>query len=189
MDGTNSRPRSTQLIVHWRINSSKHWAYNSLRTWQIPVSRACLCSNFWSSCSCKLITSKRVAGVEETLCRHNWPCSSHSRGGKIESRISSVSLRALASDSESPSESFSPFFFLPVWSKLVWLCGFFPVLQKVKARKNLKRTLISMYLCNIFLTLWEALIPGFPKSRAFLIPRRHHNKIHTVAAHLRAALS
>ena len=119
MDGTNSRPRSTQLMVHWRINSSKHWAYNSLRTWQIPVSRACLCSNFWSSCSCKLITSKRVAGVEETLCRHNWPCSSHSRGGRIESRISSVSLRALASDSESPSESFSPFFFLPAWYKLV----------------------------------------------------------------------
>ena len=35
-----------------------------------------------------------VAGVEETDCRHNFPSSSHSLGGKIESRISSVSSLA-----------------------------------------------------------------------------------------------
>ena len=32
-----------------------------------------------------------VAGVEDTDCRHSFPSSSHSRGGKIESKISSVS--------------------------------------------------------------------------------------------------
>ena len=88
------------------------WGAHKL-TWQIPVSLACLCSSFWSSCSCKLITSSLVAGVEETLCLHNCPLSSHSLGGKMESKISSVSL-LWASDSVSPLSE-SSFFFLPIW--------------------------------------------------------------------------
>ena len=40
------------------------------------------------------MTSNLVAGVEETLWRHSCPSSSsHSRGGRIESSSSSVSLR------------------------------------------------------------------------------------------------
>ena len=34
-----------------------------------------------------------VAGVEDTLCLHSFPSSSHSRGGRMLSRISSVSSR------------------------------------------------------------------------------------------------
>jgi hypothetical protein len=75
---SNSKPRSAQLIVTWRINSSKHCAYSSSRTGHMPVSRACRCSRRWSSCSCKLITSSRVAGVLETYCTHSWPSSVHS---------------------------------------------------------------------------------------------------------------
>lgn len=56
----------------------------------------CLCCNLISNCSCKLTTSKRVAGVVETCCRHFCPSSSHSFGGKIVLSISSVSLRASA---------------------------------------------------------------------------------------------
>jgi len=44
--------------------------------------------------TCKLITSSLVAGVAETDCRHNCPFDSHSSGGRIESRISSVSVFA-----------------------------------------------------------------------------------------------
>ena len=32
----------------------------------MPVSRACRCCSFWSSCSCRLITSSLVAGVLDT---------------------------------------------------------------------------------------------------------------------------
>lgn len=42
------------------------------------------------------MTSSRVAGVEETDCLQSWPSSSHSRGGRMESRISSVSDLARA---------------------------------------------------------------------------------------------
>ena len=34
---TRSRPRSAQFIVIWRISSSKHWAYSSSLTGQIPT--------------------------------------------------------------------------------------------------------------------------------------------------------
>ena len=80
----------------------------------MPVSLACRCCSFRSSCSCRFITSSLgvveveeqeeveveevveeamhlVAGVEETDWRQSLPSSSHSLGGRIESRISSVS--------------------------------------------------------------------------------------------------
>mmetsp|Transcript_88241 Transcript_88241/g.121810 ORF Transcript_88241/g.121810 Transcript_88241/m.121810 type:complete len:223 (+) Transcript_88241:664-1332(+) len=87
---SSSRPRSAQLTVTWRIISSKHWAYSSSRTGQMPVSRAWRASSLWSRCSCVLITSRRVAGVADTYCTHNCPSSVHSRGGRIELRMSSV---------------------------------------------------------------------------------------------------
>ena len=37
----NNNPRSAQLMVICRINSSKHCEYNSSRIGHIPVSRAC----------------------------------------------------------------------------------------------------------------------------------------------------
>ena len=75
----------------------------------MPVSLACLCCSLRSSCSCnvtivtvtitisvlvitwRFITSSLVAGVELTDCRHSFPSSSHSRGGRMLSRISCVS--------------------------------------------------------------------------------------------------
>lgn len=51
----------------------------------------CLCCSRISSCSCRLTTSNLVAGVVDTSCLHNCPSSSHSFGGKIVLRISSVS--------------------------------------------------------------------------------------------------
>lgn len=87
-----SSPRSAQLIVTWRISSSKHCLYNSRRTGHIPVSRACVCCNRESNVSWRLITSCRVAGVLETVCVQSWPSSSQQRGGRIVFKISSVSL-------------------------------------------------------------------------------------------------
>jgi len=43
----------------------KHCEKSSRRTGQIPVSRACRCCKRISNCSCKLITSRRVAGVDD----------------------------------------------------------------------------------------------------------------------------
>ena len=77
----------------------------------MPVSLACLCCSLRSSCSCnvtiviitilitisvlvitwRFITSSLVAGVELTDWRHSFPSSSHSRGGRMLSRISCVS--------------------------------------------------------------------------------------------------
>ena len=76
----------------------------------MPVSLACLCCSLRSSCSCnvtiviitilitvsvlitwRFITSSLVAGVELTDCLHSLPSSSHSRGGRMLSRISCVS--------------------------------------------------------------------------------------------------
>ena len=74
----------------------------------MPVSLACLCCSLRSSCSCnvtivtvtitdlalitwRFITSSLVAGVELTDCRHSLPSSSHSRGGRMLSKISCVS--------------------------------------------------------------------------------------------------
>jgi len=42
------------------------------------------------------MTSNLVAGVADTDCLQSCPLSSHSLGGRIESRISSVSVLALA---------------------------------------------------------------------------------------------
>ena len=47
-------------MVHCRISSSKHCAYSSRRTWQIPVSLAWRCSSFWSSCSCRCRKTGRI---------------------------------------------------------------------------------------------------------------------------------
>ncbi len=43
----------------------KHCENSSRRTGHIPVSRACRCCKRISNCSCKLITSRRVAGVDD----------------------------------------------------------------------------------------------------------------------------
>ena len=77
--------------------SPKHCEYSSLLTGQIPVSLACLCWRLVSSFSCRLMTSSLVAGVLDTLCTHSCPPSLHSRGGRMELRISSVSLLFWAS--------------------------------------------------------------------------------------------
>ena len=44
----------------------------------MPVSLACLCWSLRSSSSCRLTTSRRVAGVLDTCCTHSWPFSVHS---------------------------------------------------------------------------------------------------------------
>ena len=44
----------------------------------MPVSLACRCCSRMSSCSWRLTTSKRVAGVDDTFWIHNWPFSIHS---------------------------------------------------------------------------------------------------------------
>ena len=62
----------------WRMSSSKVWLYSSSRTGQIPVSLACRCCSFRSSSSCRLITSRRVAGVLDTYWTHSCPSSVHS---------------------------------------------------------------------------------------------------------------
>ena len=59
-------------------HSPKHCEYSSLLTGQIPVSRACRCWSLISSCSWRLMTSSRVAGVLETHWRHSWLSSVHS---------------------------------------------------------------------------------------------------------------
>lgn len=87
---SSNRPRSAQLIVTCLISSSNVWAYSSSRIGQMPVSLAWRCCKRWSKASCKLITSKRVAGVLETYCTQSCPSSVHSRGGRIEFKISSV---------------------------------------------------------------------------------------------------
>jgi hypothetical protein len=69
----------------------------------------------------RLITSKRVAGVEETLWTHSWPVSSHSlyhyviqsyRGGKIEFKMSSVWVGLLGLALSSTGGSFLGAFLL-----------------------------------------------------------------------------
>jgi hypothetical protein len=44
----------------------------------MPVSLACRCCSLRSSSSCRLMTSRRVAGVLETYCTHSCPSSVHS---------------------------------------------------------------------------------------------------------------
>merc|ERR1712129_523650 len=90
----SKRPLSAQLIVIWRMSSSKHCAYNSSRIGQFPVSRAFLCSSFLSSSSWRFTTSWRVVGTEDTYCTHNWPSSVHSLGGRILFNMSSVAEEA-----------------------------------------------------------------------------------------------
>ncbi len=46
------------------------------------------------------MTSNLVAGVHDTDCRQSCPFASHSRGGKIESNISSVSDLCLAANDD-----------------------------------------------------------------------------------------
>lgn len=123
---SNSNPRSVQLMVTWRINSSackinylyggfffvglhkpKHWLYKSRRTGQMPVSRACVCCSRVSSISCKLITSWRVAGTLDTVCVHSWPSSSQQRGGRMAFSTSSVSFRESVIGSVDGRPSFS----------------------------------------------------------------------------------
>ena len=77
---------SQRMLIH----SPKHCEYSSLLTGQIPVSLAWRCWRRVSSCSWRLMTSSRVAGVLETHCTHSCPASDHSRGGRMELRISSV---------------------------------------------------------------------------------------------------
>jgi hypothetical protein len=48
---SSSKPRSAQLIVTCRMSSSNACEYNSRRTGQIPVSRACRCCRKVSNCS------------------------------------------------------------------------------------------------------------------------------------------
>mmetsp|Transcript_65893 Transcript_65893/g.204366 ORF Transcript_65893/g.204366 Transcript_65893/m.204366 type:complete len:436 (+) Transcript_65893:528-1835(+) len=57
---------------------------------QMPVSRAWRCCSHLSRSSCRLMTSARVAGVLETYCTHSWSSCDHSRGGRMELRMSSV---------------------------------------------------------------------------------------------------
>eukprot|EP01139_Manchomonas_bermudensis_P001289 Amastigsp_a1687_218.p3 type:complete len:128 gc:universal Amastigsp_a1687_218:470-87(-) len=87
---SSNSPRSAVLMVTCRISSSKSWSYSSRRTGQSPVSLALRCWSLRSSCSCRVMTSRRVAGVDETFCTHSWPSSSNSEGGRIALRMSSV---------------------------------------------------------------------------------------------------
>ena len=80
----------TYLSIYISHHLPKHCEYSSLLTGHIPVSRAWRCCSLVSSCSCWLITSRRVAGVLDTHCTQSFPPSLHSRGGRMELRISSV---------------------------------------------------------------------------------------------------
>ena len=51
------------------------------------------------------MTSNLVAGVDETLCLHNCPSSSHSLGGRMESSSSSVSLLSRLEDDAALAEA------------------------------------------------------------------------------------
>lgn len=50
-----------------------------------------------SASTCKLMTSRRVAGVLETYWTQSWPSAVHSRGGKMELRMSSVCVSCFCS--------------------------------------------------------------------------------------------
>lgn len=59
-------------------HSPKHCEYSSLRTGQMPVSLACRCCSFRSSCSCRCTTSILVLGVLDTCWIHSCVSSTHS---------------------------------------------------------------------------------------------------------------
>ena len=59
-------------------HSPKHCEYSSRRTGQMPVSRACRCCSFRSSCSWRCTTSILVLGVLDTCWIHSCVSSTHS---------------------------------------------------------------------------------------------------------------
>ena len=87
---SKSNPLSGSLSVTCLIISSKHYENNSSLTGQMPLSLACLSINFWSSISLSLATSTLVDGVWLTYWMKCLPVSTHSLGGKIAFKISSL---------------------------------------------------------------------------------------------------
>jgi hypothetical protein len=98
----SSRPRSAQLMVTCLISSSKHWAYNSSRTGQIPVSRACrsVTQEVWD---------------ELTVCMH--ACMGLLRGSHIsgEGRIVRPDV------AEAADLTFLGGWSHPVWLQVCWI--------------------------------------------------------------------
>ena len=78
-------------MVICRMVSSKHWSKSSSRTGHSPISLACRLISRFSNSSCSWMTSILVAGVDRTVCTHNWPLSVRcSLGGRICPRMSYV---------------------------------------------------------------------------------------------------
>mgnify|MGYP006104862213 CR=1 FL=1 len=86
----SKRPLSGSDRVTCLIISSKHWEKSSSLTGQIPLSLACLSISFWSSISLSLATSTLEAGWWLTYWMKCFPDSTHSLGGRIALRISSL---------------------------------------------------------------------------------------------------
>lgn len=70
--------------------SSKHCENNSSLTGQMPLSRAYLSISFWSSISLRRATSTLEAGWWLTYWMKCFPDSTHSLGGRIALRMSSL---------------------------------------------------------------------------------------------------